>query len=314
MKKIILLLFGIVFLCGLTVSFAKAEVIDEQPGDWIYYEKNGYIWVADLLTDMKFKLFKGHMPKLSVNKEKVAYYNGNMKPAIYNVLTGHHRAISSSIETANMQPIWSPSGKYIVFNGHTSTNNMFVVMTNKGKEKVTFEAIGDAYWVNDEVLAYTSMHSVPTLRPRGDGGGNGFGISKINVKTGKITVLQMPNDLTDYLLFDVLGGKIRYIKYVVESQAGWESGDWVLSYYRMNKYGKNLEVVKELVYWSERIKNVLSDRYENYMINDFGAYQSTKWRLFTMQKSLDSDIVVYTMHYPHKNTLSRILKGDYPTW
>lgn len=313
MKKIILFLLGIVFLCGLAVSPVKAQ-IDEQPGDLIYYEKNGYIWVADLLTDMKFRLFKGHMPKLSTNKEKVAYYNGNMKPAVYDVQTSYHKAISSSVETANMQPVWSPNGKYVVFNGHTSTNNMFVVLNQKGKEKASFDAIGSIYWINDEVLVYTSMQTVSTLRPRGDGAGMAFGITKLNVKTGKNTVLQMPDDLNDYSLFDVLDGKIRYIKYTVQTQEDWENGNWTLSYYRMNKYGKNLEAVKELVYWSERIKNVLSDKYENYMINDFGAYQSTKWRLFTMQKSLDSDIVIYTMHYPHKNTLSRILKGDYPTW
>lgn len=309
-------MLGIVFLFGLTVSFAKAEnVVDEQPGDLVFYEKDGFIWEADLMSDTKFKLFRGHMPKLAQNGEKIAYYNKDMKPAVYNLATSTHVVLNETVmETANMQPVWSPSGKFLVVNSHTSTNNTFVVLNKKGIEKVTFDAIGSVFWINDNALVFTSMHSVATPRPRGDGGGNAFGISKINVKTGKITVLRTPDQNTDYQLFDAKSGKIRFIKSVANDQTDWEMGDLMLTYWRMNKNGKNLKEIGKLVSFADKIADILPNAYKDYYVDDFGAFQNTKWRLFTLKKNIDSVPMIFIMHYPHADTLTSVLRGYFPTW
>lgn len=315
-KKILLFLLGIVFLCGLTISSAKAEVIvDEQPGDLIFYEKDGFIWQISFMTQITTKLVKGSMPKLLNNGKKLLYYDKDMQPAVYNLATFNHKVIyEASFETANMQPIWSPSGKYLIVNSHTSTNNTFTVLTKKGDYKTTFEAIGTVYWINDNALVYTSMHAVETPRPRGDGGGMAFGITKINVKSGKTTVLLMPDQSTDYQLFDVKEGKVRFIKFVATSESDWVNGTSTMTYFRMNKNGKNVKSTKKLIPWSNKIADILPSIYEGYIVEDFGAFKSTKWRLFTLSKNFDSVPMIFIMHYPHKDTLNSIVKGYFPTW
>lgn len=312
-RRILLLSLGVIFVGCLITSLAKAQD-DDQPGNFIYYEKNGFVWQTDLLAGMKFKLFKGHMPKLSPNGMNLAYYNKNMRPAIYTLETENNKAIYKATETANRQPVWSPSGKYLVVCGHTSTNVMYSVITMSGKEKIAFNAIGDVSWINDKELVYTSMHEVGEPRPRGDGGGNAFGITKVNVKTGKETVLLTPAQLIDYRLFDVKGGKIRLVKTEVTEQADWTTGNWTETYWKMNKNGKNLKEISELKTWEEKIAAKLPNVLKDYSVVDYGAFMNTKWRLFTLRKDYKADPVIYIMHYPHKDTLNKIVKGDFPTW
>lgn len=316
-KKMLLLLLVIVFFLGLTISLTGANAaVEDELGDLIFYEKDGAIWEVSIVSGLKWKIIDhGYFPKLSKDGLKLAYYNKNMKPAVYDLATETSTVISkTAVPTANMQPTWSISGKYLVVNGHTSTNNMFSVINMNGKEKVSFFAVGDVYWINDNELVYTSLHNVDTPRPRGDGGGDAFGVSKINVKTGKATILLTPNQMIDYQLFDVKDGKIRLTKFVATMQADWESDNLEMTYWRMNKKGKNLQKTSKIVAWDDKIADALPKAYKNYLVDDFGAYQNTNWRIFTLRKNFDSDSVIYIMYYPYKEALNKIAKGDFPSW
>ena len=132
--------------------------------------------------------------------------------------------------------------------------------------------------------------------------------------TGKITVLLEPSQLTDYLLFDVKGGKIRVYKYVAIQQANWVNWNVETTYWKINKNGKNIKVTNKLVSWEDKILDILPNKYQDYLVIDYGAYQNTNWRLSTLRKAYNTDSVIYIIHYPHKDTLNKIVKGDFPTW
>lgn len=213
--------------------------------------------------------------------------------------------------------MFSPTGKYLVVGAHISTYDTKTIITRSGKKLISFKTLANDFrWLNNKTIVYTSFHNVGPERPRGEAGGQGFGISKINV-FGKNKILKKPGSTYEYRLFGLKGNKIQFIKYKVKSADDWKY-NWKIkkSYFKMNKSGKGVKKTKMLVPWSQKIKKILPDKYKIYQIFDKGGLrQDTNWRLLILNKTYDvQNEKIYVLYYPQAETLLKVTNGSNPSW
>lgn len=334
MKKFLWLGAVLFFIAALFVPLTKTHALD--PEAVVAYEADDYIWEINVATKNKIKIGKGNFPGMSdkfsapsqayahneiayvLTKENSHFDAKTDKEGIYiyNSSSGNTTYINYPVADTTDQVMFSPSGKYLLVGTHISTYETKTLITRKGKIKMSFKLVGEQFrWINDNKIVYTSLHNVVPVRPRGTGGGSGFGISKITTK-GKVTVLKTPNALTDYLLFGMDGNKIQFIKHKTAKQDDWKYDNYKTSYWKMNQNGKNVKKTYKLVAWEKKIKNALPKKYKNYQVFDYGApLYEIDYRLFVMNKGYNvNDEEVYVMKVFQPDTLKKLTKGHTPSW
>lgn len=342
-KKIVIFSFvTALLLCGFAFA-AKAS--DMPPIGTIAYEANDYVWLIDGDTKEKTKIGVGNFPALSDNmtttselaKNEVAYVlrkeNSHFKAGkkegiyIYNVATKKKKYVKYNVSDVTNQLVWSPDSKYLLVGTHTSTFDTKTLITRKGKKKMSFKTIGNQFiWllgddngvpVLTKKIIYTSLHKVTPVRPTGVGGGSGLGISSVSF-AGKTKILKKPTALIDYNFFGLDMDRIQFIKSKVVEQDDWHYNSKIeKSYWTMNMKGKNVKKTSKLVAKSIKIANHLPKKYKDYSVTDYGApIWNIDFRLFTLEKDIETagDEVIYVMQLPHKNTLTKIIKGNNPSW
>jgi hypothetical protein len=329
--------FSLFLLAAVFILQAKTQALD--PNAKVVFEKDDYIWSISVVTKEKTKIAKGNFPALSekigapspsLGQNEVAYIlteeNSHFdaktdKPGIYiyNFLSDETKYINYPVSDTTLQLTWSPNGKYLLVGTHISTYDTKTLITRKGKIKMSFiTPNGNQFrWFGKNKIIYTSFHDVDPLRPRGEGGGMGFGISKITYK-GKNKILKKPNALTDYIFFGMVdGNKIGFIKWRVALADDWSNSAKIkTSYWEMNLNGKNIKKAKKLVSWEQKIKKALPEKYENYQVIDYGSPSyEIDYRLFVMNKGYDvEDEEIYIMKVSKPNTLKKLSDGYTPSW
>lgn len=323
-----------VFLSVIFIPQAKTRAL--APNTKVVYENNDYIWLINVDTKVKTKIGAGNYPAMSdklgapsqeLAHNEIAYIltkNNSHFDAktdkegiyIYNLLNGKTKYINYPVNNLTTGLSFSPSSKYLLVKTRISTYNTQTLITRKGKVKMSFKLVGDQFrWINNDRIVYTSLYDVTPVRPRGTGGGKGFGVSKITSK-GKVTVLKAPDALTDYRLFGMAGSKIQFIKYKVTKQDDWRYGAHKKNYWKMNQKGKNAKKIYKLVPWATKIKNALPAKYKDYQVIDYGApLYDIDYRLFIMNKGYNiEDEEIYIMDLANKNSLKKLTKGNNPNW
>lgn len=323
------------FLAVVFIPKAKTQALD--PNAKIVFEKDDYIWSINVETKVKMKVGKGNFPALSdkidapspnTGQNEVAYiltkdnFHFDAKTDkegiyIYNFSSGLTTYINYPVGDTTSQLMWSPTAQYLLVGTHISTYDTKTLITRSGKKLMAFKTTGDQFrWHGKNRIIYTSFHKVAPVRPRGTGGGTGFGISKITY-TGKNTVLKKPDALTDYTFFGMFEEKIGFIKYKVTKQNDWYYDAKITkSYWKMNVNGKNIKKAKKFVSWEQRIKNALPEKYKNYQIFDYGAPSyEIDYRLFIMNKtySIENE-EIYVMNVSKLKTLEKLANGNNPSW
>ncbi|MFH1781523.1 MAG: hypothetical protein ABH835_02840 [Patescibacteria group bacterium] len=333
-KKIFLFSFVAVLFSVMLAPAVKAS--DIPPIGNIVYEHNDYIWLIDGDTGKKSKISKGNFPALSdtVNidpelaKNKVAYVltkenshfqEGNKEGIyIYNIATDKKKYVNYGVNDLTNQVVWSPNGKYLLIGTHTSTFDTKTLITQKGKKKMSFKTIGNQFgWsLASDRIFYTSLHNVTPPRPRGEGGGLGYGISKTTF-FGKKTLLKKPTALVDYTFYAV-GEEIQFTKYKVVEQDDWYHNSKIKKRYRtMNMKGKNVKKTNKLEAPADRIADALPKKYKDYSVIDFGGPMwNIDFRLFVLDPDVEvsGDEAIYVMQLPHSDTLTKITNGNNPSW
>lgn len=333
-KKIVIFSFvAALLLCGFAFV-AKAS--DMPPIGPIVYEANDFVWLIDGDTKEKTKIGAGNFPALSdkigVNpelaKNEVAYVlrkeNSHFKASnkegiyIYNIATGKKKYVKYGVSDVTSQVMWSPNAKYLLVGTHISTYDTKTLITKSGKKKMSFKTIGNQFrWAIDQnEIFYTSFHKVTPYRPRGSAAGLGFGVSKITF-SGKKTVLKKPTALIDYVFYGMEEGP-QFIKYKVSKQEDWsDSSLYKKSYWMMDNKGKNAVKTFKLVPKADKIAKVLPKKFKDYLVTDFGApLWNIDFRLFTLDPDPEvvGDEVIYVIQLPHADTLTKITKGNNPSW
>jgi len=320
--KLILCFFVITGIVSL-FSSVQAEEYNYYPGT-IYYEKDGVIIENILAAGLKTEIANGTLPAVSPNGKYLVYYDTSNYPVIYNIAKGTKKTLKDLESTPANQPVWSPNSKYFTIESHTSTNNQETIINKSGKVIGTFETIGDFYWWNSKKIIYTALitpeelNSSSPYRPRGDAGGAWYGIAKLAIKNNQelsTTILMIPDEFTDYQLFDIKNQKIRFSKTVVSEYNGWyNTNEQTVTYEKINKNGYNLKNIDQPKTWEEKISEDLPAEYTNYSIRDFGGSAGNHWRLFTLQEDSDSDTEIYITRLKMPETMFRVDAGEFPSW
>lgn len=335
MKKILIIGVAVIFAVSLMAVFAaKTHALD--PDARVVYEKDDYVWSINVATQAKTKIGKGNFPALSAKinapspsagQNEVAYVltkdNEHFDAKtdkegiyIYNFSSGKTDYINYAVSDLTSQLTWSPTSKYLLIETHISTYDTETLITRKGKELMSFRTSGSFRWLSDKRIVYTSFYDVTPLRPRGEGGGAGFGVSKIT-SWGKNTILKKPDALTDYQFWGFDGDLIQFTKYKVAKQDDWYHTEKIKkSYWKMNQEGKNVKKTYKLVSWSKKIKDALPNKYKNYQVIDYGApMYEIDYRLFVMNKGYNvEDEEIYVMKVSQSDTLEKLSKGHTPSW
>lgn len=151
---------------------------------------------------------------------------------------------------------WSPDDEYLVIDKGTSSVRAKVVFDILTKEKVAyFLALGrfgnnhGIFWLsNKEIIFNEPQYTPPNYRPWG--GGEGVGISIINITTEEKKVLKEATSLKDYNILELkeVNGNIQ-IKFSlteVLSPDDWGDGSkLVTTYWLMNQKGEIIEQIFE---------------------------------------------------------------------
>lgn len=314
--KLLLAAFVILSFCFLKIDSVLATTENDFYGGVIYYEQDGKIMENILAAGLKEEIGEGKLPALSKNGKWLVYYNNDNYPVLYNTETEEKTVFEELQCEPVSQPVWSPGNKYFTIESHTSTSNSEAILNKQGEIITSFMTVDDFYWWNKNIIIYTSLHDVDQPRPRGDGGGSGFGISKLNVKKVKTTILRSPSELVEYRLEALKNAKLIYTKYEVADYEGWrELTDQTLTYWKMNKNGfhtLNLEALPKT--GAELIADTVGDQFGEDTITDFGKYHKSHWRLFTVRDEETSDVVIYVVHINDASSLFKVDDGDDPTW
>lgn len=312
-------------ILGLVILSAQQTKASEYnyPGT-VYYEKDGVIIQNILAAGLKTEIDNGSFPAVSPNGKYLAYYDSSNYPVVYNIKKGTKKTFKNLESNPANQPAWSPNGKYITVESHTSTNNQEAIVNKKGKVIATFETIGDFYWWNSKNIIYTALISPEELnssapyRPRGDAGGNWYGIAKLtlqNSQTLSTTILMVPDEFTDYQLFDIKNKKIRFIQTTVTEYNDWyDTANQTISYGKINKNGNHLTNISQPKTWEEKISEDLPVEYADYIITDYDSFNANHWRLFTLRETYDAEADIYAMYLKSPETMFRIDTGENPTW
>ncbi|MEW6407650.1 MAG: hypothetical protein AB1465_03090 [Patescibacteria group bacterium] len=324
----------VILLAVVLIPKAKTQAL--APDAKVVYEHDDYIWTINIDTKVKTKIAAGNYPAISdksgapsaeLGQNEIAYIlkkdNSHFDAKkdkegiyIYNLSSGGTKYINYPVTDLTTRVLFSPTSKYLLVETHISTYNTQTLITRSGKVKMSFRVAGNQFrWLNNKKIVYTSLHNVTPARPRGTGGGSGFGVSKITNK-GKITVLRKSNALIDYTLFGMNGPKIQFIKYKVSKQSDWSYDNYKKSYWKMNQKGKNVKKTYKLVPWATKIKNALPAKYKDYQVIDYGSpIYDIDYRLFIMNKTYDvENEEIYIMDLAHKDTLKKLAKGHTPNW
>ncbi|MFH1537117.1 MAG: hypothetical protein ABID45_03955 [Patescibacteria group bacterium] len=343
-KKIALFYFVAALFLGVFATAVKAS--DMPPIGTIVYENNDYVWLIDGDTKEKTKIGAGNFPALSdtmgttpeLAKNEVAYIlteeNSHFKASnkegiyIYNIATGKKKYVKYGVSDVINQVMWSPNGKFLFVGTHTSTFDTKTLITRKGKKKMSFKTVGNQFmWLLgddngtatlENKILYTSLHSVTPARPTGVGGESGLGVSFKNFSGKTKKVLKKPTALVDYRLFGLDMDKIQYIKYKVSAQDDWSHNAKIKKRYRtMNINGKNAQKTNKLVTNAVQIAKALPKKYKDYSVIDYGApIWNIDFRLFVLDPDAETsgDEAIYVMQLPDKETLTKIVNGNNPSW
>lgn len=343
MGKIVLFSFAAALLLCAFAATTRAGGM--PPIGTIVYEANDYVWLIDGDTKKKTKIGAGNYPALSdtmgttpeLAKNEVAYIltkdNPHFKATqkegiyIYNIATGKKKYVKYSVSDVTNQIVWSPDGNYLLVGTHTSTFDTKTLITRKGKKKMSFKTVGNQFlWllgddngmpILEHKIVYTSLHNVTPIRPTGVGGGSGLGVSSITF-AGKTKILKKPTALIDYRFFGLDMDKVQFIKSKVATQDDWHYDAKIKqSYWTMNMNGKNVEKTFKLVARADKIAKYLPKKYKDYSVIDYGApLWNIDFRLFVLDPSVETngDEAIYVMQLPHKNTLTKIVSGNNPSW
>lgn len=325
-KKLIMLLSSLALLLGIIFIASPVNADSEFYPGTIYYEKDGVIIENILAAGLKNEIGNGSLPAVSPNGKYLAYYDTSNYPVIYNIKKGTKKTLKNLESSPANQPVWSPNSKYFTIESHTSTNNYETIINKKGKIITSFYTLGDFYWWNSKKLIYTTLiDPVADLniidgeyRPRGDSGGDWYGVARLNIFSENNytnTVLLIPDEYTDYQVFDIKNNKIRYSKTTVDEYNDWYNAvDQTLSYGKMNINGNNLKTISQPKTWEEKISEDLPAEYANYIVSDFDSFNANHWRLFTLRETYDSDANIYVIYLKSPETMFMVDTGENPTW
>ena len=139
----------------------------------------------------------------------------------------------------------SPDNKYLLVDCGTSPiRSMYIFDARTKKEMATFTRCGSNYaWLNNEEVIFSEAQKVAPIRPYG--GGEGCGISLINVKDDEKKVLQEATALKDYNVIKILeDDNIHFCLREVNSPEDWADQKKVqFTYWIMDKNGN---IIKEI--------------------------------------------------------------------
>ncbi|MFA6027674.1 MAG: hypothetical protein WC752_02000 [Patescibacteria group bacterium] len=314
-KWFLLTLSAFFFGCVAILPALASEVYDNY-GGIIYYEQDGVIIQNILAAGLKEEIGEGTLPSLSKNGKWLVYYDNDNYPVLYNTETEEKTVFEDLQSEPVSQPVWSPGNKYFTVESHTSTSEYESVVNKKGEVVASFMTVDEFAWKNKNVIFFTSMNDVEPPRPRGDGGGEGFGVSKLNVKNNTLTDLRMPSEFIDYTFDSIKNAKIVYTKYEVTDYEQWrELEDQTVTYWKMNKNGSHTFSLATLPETGEHlIAATLGDQYDEDKINDFGKYHNTSWHIFTLRDENSENPEIYIVHLDDASSLFKVDDGDAPTW
>lgn len=315
-KLSLLLILGL----GLGLSILilpKAQAI-EYYGGLIVYEQDGKIIKNLINAGYTEEIGTGTLPALSPNKKHVAFYDAEGKLVIYHINSGQTDTLTTSADYAAsmepaQQPLWSENNKkliatYVVDGLYTS----LMVRRNDVFINSFPSAEGKALWLNKNNVIYTNIYAWDNVRSGEDSYADALGIAKYNSKTQSGSTLISPDEYNNYSLTSIKNHKIIYTK---ETCSDWSAARLCdTNYYKMGKNGGHIINIEVPQTGEEKIISSLPAPYFTYSVEDFGAFGSGKWHLFTLRETTTSNPVIFIIKLGDSASLFSVDAGDHPSW
>lgn len=157
--------------------------------------KDESVQTEEKITENQYKLYSKDKKFLVVKDKKTS------EIYLYNLETGHKRLLEKS-EFCTFEK-FSPASSYIVINCGTSPIRSLYVINTRTGEKIPISMVTEWDWLNDNEIVFNNAQLIPdAIRPWG--GGEGTGISKVNLVTKRKTVLKSADRFHDYYLEKIL--------------------------------------------------------------------------------------------------------------
>ena len=298
-----------------TPSFTEKPLSYEYPDVSLFYENKGEIWQFNPRSNLTKKIIQGKCPVISPNKRKIAYIR-NSGVYIFDLLVQKEKLLKQYPEDFPVSHLsWSPDNKYLVVDTGTSpVRGKTIIDVSNQKEILSFTTLDDAYgWISNNEIVFTDLQKVSEPRPYG--GGEGCGIAIINLK-GEKKILKNATDKKDYSFLQIIDGKIYFSLTKVESNEGWgDKSKQTISYWMMDKSGKNLIKTKKVETLKEKIKKSLPSNYKVSFVREaVPLNKNENWVVFVLDQGSGSESEIFIMNLKEPESIKKIGKGICPSW
>lgn len=235
--------------------------------------------------------------------------------------------ISVKYPIPSMGVKWSPDYSYVSIDGGTSTERGLTIITAGGKTIGNISYGGNYYWVNNTELVFNQTTNIPNPFTSG----YLANLSLFNASTGKVTVLQAANTLTDYRVISTNAGTIYFSKSTVSTTKDWatESAQKT-TYWSIDSTGQNLQTStvtsSALDQLSAKIYPLLPSEYQNkqfYTVEEATEDSATGMVVFgfnqhtyntTTYASIKDEVDIAYVDLNKPGSFTILFKGFDPNW